>query len=88
MPKELNTRQQATLHKIRARPTSSNLRWSDAETLLLALGIELSEGRGSRVRLHYRGLKMVVHRPHPRPEMVKGSVEDLREFLIRAGLTT
>ncbi len=83
---KLNSRQRATLEEIFSRPTRPNFRWSDAEGLLRALGIEVSEGRGSRVRLHYRGLKMVLHKPHPRPEMVRGAVEDLREFLSRAKL--
>ena len=74
------------VEEIFSRPTRPNIRWSDAEGLLKALGIEVSEGRGSRVRLHYQGLRMVLHKPHPRPEMVRGAVEDLREFLARAKL--
>ena len=64
---KLNSRQRATLEEIFSRPTRPNIRWSDAEGLLRALGIEVSEGRGSRVRLHYRGLKMVLHKPHRDP---------------------
>jgi hypothetical protein len=83
---KLNSRQQATLQEIFSRPTKPNIRWSDARSLLLALGVEVSQGRGSRVRLHCQGLRMVLHKPHPRPEMVRGAVEDLREFLSRAKL--
>jgi hypothetical protein len=83
---KLNSRQRATLEAIFSRPTKPNIRWSDVQSLLMALGVELSEGRGSRVRLHYAGLALVLHRPHPRPEMVKGAVEDLREFLSIAKL--
>jgi hypothetical protein len=83
---KLNSRQQATLDAIFSRPTRSDVRWSDAQSLLMALEVELSKGRGSRVRLHYAGLVLVLHRPHPRPEMVKGAVEDLREFLSMAKL--
>jgi hypothetical protein len=83
---KLNSRQRATLEDIFFRPTKPNIRWSDVQSLLVALDVELSEGRGSRVRLHYRGLRMVLHKPHPRPEMVRGAVEDLREFLSRAKL--
>ena len=84
---KLNSWQQATLEEIFSRPTKPNIRWSDAQGLWMALGVEVSEGRGSRVRLHYEGLKMVLHKPPPRPEMVRGAVEDLREFLSRANLT-
>jgi hypothetical protein len=83
---KLNSRQRATLDEIFARPTKSTIRWMDVRSLLIGLGVELSEGRGSRVRLHYAGLVLVLHRPHPRPVMVKGAVEDLREFLSRAQL--
>jgi hypothetical protein len=78
---KLNSRQRATLEDIFSRPTKPNIRWSDVRNLLLALGVEVSQGRGSRVRLHYAGVALVLHRPHPKPEMVKGAVEDLREFL-------
>lgn len=83
---DLNNRQRATLQAIFSRPTRANIRWGDVQSLLLALGVELSEGRGSRIRLHSEGVAMVLHKPHPRPEMVKGAVEDLRDFLSRAGL--
>lgn len=66
-------------------PVRSNILWSDVEKLLLALGAELSEGRGSRVRVFLSGVRAVFHRPHPRKETDKGAVKSLRRFLLEAG---
>lgn len=54
--------------------------------LLVHLGAELGEGRGSRVRVALNGVRAVFHRPHPRPELDKGAVRSLRRFLMEAGV--
>lgn len=53
---------------------------------LNALGAELSEGRGSRVRVYLNGVRAVFHRPHPRKETDKGALKAVRRFLIIAGI--
>jgi len=55
--------------------------------MLVAFGAELSEGRGSRVRIYLRGVRAVFHRPHPRPETDKGALKSMRRFLEAAGIT-
>jgi HicA toxin of bacterial toxin-antitoxin, len=55
--------------------------------MLLALGAEISEGSGSRVRIYLNGIKAVFHRPHPRKETDKGAVVSMRRFLIAASIT-
>ena len=42
------------------------------ESLLSALGAEVSEGRGSRVRVALNGVRATFHEPHPRNEIGKG----------------
>lgn len=54
--------------------------------MLAALGAEVSEGRGSRVRICLKDVKAVFHRPHPRKETYKGAVLALRRFLMTAGI--
>lgn len=54
--------------------------------MLAALGAEVSEGRGSRVRICLKDVKAVFHRPHPRKETDKGAVLALRRFLMTAGI--
>ena len=76
-----------TLEAVFATPTRSNVAWSDVEALLDALGAELSEGRGSRVRIALNGVRAVFHRPHPRKETDKGALISMRRFLSEAGVT-
>ena len=57
------------------------------ETLLEALGAELSEGSGSRVRVALNGVRAVFHRPHPQKETDKGALTSMRRFLLEAGVT-
>jgi len=75
-----------TVQAIFATPTRSNILWRDIESMLKAYGAELSEGRGSRVRIALYGVRAVFHRPHPRKETDKGSVESIRRFLNEAGV--
>ncbi|WP_371441507.1 type II toxin-antitoxin system HicA family toxin [Methylosinus sp. R-45379] len=55
------------------------------KSLLVALGAERSEGRGSRVRFLLGGAEAVFHRPHPQPQTDKGAVAAVRRFLESAG---
>ena len=69
-----------------AQPIPVDILWADVETLLVALGAELSEGRGSRVRVALAGVRAVFHRPHPQRETDRGALRSLRRFLAEAGL--
>lgn len=81
----MNSRQKKTLELIFKDPVSANIPWKDIESLLRALGCEISEGNGSRVRLALGGVRAVFHRPHPNPETDKGAVKSMRKFLTNAG---
>ena len=54
--------------------------------MLIALGAEVSEGAGSRVRIALNEIRAVFHRPHPQKETDKGAVKSVRRFLIEAGV--
>lgn len=82
----LNKKHQKILDSIFAEPTRSSIIWNDVEKLLLSLGTEISEGRGSRVRLYLNGIRAVFHRPHPQKETDKGALKSMRRFLIEAGV--
>ena len=75
-----------TLKVIFAKPVQAGIAWNDIETLLQALGAELSQGQGSRVRIALNGHKAVFHRPHPRKETDKGALVSMRRFLSEAGI--
>jgi hypothetical protein len=64
----------------------ANIAWSDIEAMLLYYGAEISEGRGSRVRIALNGVRAVLHRPHPQKETDRGAVASMRRFLAEAGI--
>jgi len=80
----VNKKHRQTLKDIFENPVRSNILWSDIEKLLTALGAELSEGRGSRIRIALNDVRAVFHRPHPRKETDKGAVVSMRRFLTEA----
>lgn len=81
----MNSRQRKTLELIFKDPVSTNVPWKDIESLLRALGCEISEGNGARVRLALGGVRAVFHRPHPNPETDKGVLKSMRKVLTNAG---
>ena len=83
----MGRKHQKTLEAIFENPARSNVSWSDVEKMLGALGAELSEGSGSRVRFALRGVRAVFHRPHPQKETDKGALMSMRRFLAEAGVT-
>lgn len=82
----MNKKNRNTLAAIFENPFRSDILRKDIESLLYALRAEISEGRGSRVRIVLQGVRAVFHRPHPRKETGKGSVRSMRRFLIAAGV--
>lgn len=82
----LSTRHRATLELIFRVPTSSGLKWKSVEALVIALGGEIKQGSGSRVRLLLNGSIARFHRPHPSPDTDKGAVASLREWLESTGV--
>ena len=70
------------------KPTLPNITWHDVVSLLKVLCTQVEESRsGSRVGVFLNGVIMVFHKPHPGNEMKKSAVDDLREFLTKAGIT-
>ena len=82
----MNSKNKKTVELIFRNPVQANILWSDIEGLLVALGAELSEGSGSRVRVKLNGVRAVFHRPHPEKSMDKGAVNSFRRFLENAGV--
>ena len=82
---KLSSKHRKTLRTVFEDPVRSDVAWADVERLLGALGAELSEGRGSRVRVYLNDVRAVFHRPHPRKETDKGALRSVRRFLAEAG---
>ncbi len=83
---ELSAKHRKTLEAVYERPERSDIAWRDIESLFVALGGELSEGAGSRVRVALGGVRAVFHRPHPERVTDKGAVKAVRRFLQTAGV--
>lgn len=77
----MKRKHQRTLEQIFKRPTSGTIPWSDIESLLRALGADISEREGSRVAVVLFGEVRVFHRPHPSPNTDKGAVKSIRKWL-------
>jgi hypothetical protein len=82
----MNQKHQATLKAIFDEPVRSSIPWRDIEGMLEAIGAEISEGAGSRVRIALHGVRAVFHRPHPKKETDRGAVRSVRRFLSEAGV--
>jgi len=77
----MKRKHQRTLKLIYKRPTSDNIRWTDIESLLKALGADVTERAGSRIAVVLFGEVRVFHRPHPTPNTDKGAVASIRKWL-------
>lgn len=80
----MNKKHRTTLSKIFEKPELSDVPWRDIEALITALGGEISEGQGSRVRVFLNGTRAVFHRPHPERTTAKGAIKSVRRFLREA----
>lgn len=83
----MNSKHRKTLEALFADPVSGTIAWAEVESLLVAAGAEVIEGRGSRVRFVKGGEVSTFHRPHPAKEAKRYQVRDARDFLERIGVT-
>jgi len=82
----MNKKQRQTFNRILEKPERSDIPWSNIESLFIGLGAEITEGRGSRVRVALKEVKAVFHRPHPERVTEKSAVKSVRRFLKEAGV--
>jgi len=82
----MNKKQRQTLQKVFEKPERADIYWNDIEGLFIALGAEVTEGKGSRVRVAFNDVRAVFHRPHPERLTNKESVKSVRRFLVELGV--
>lgn len=76
-----------TLELIFHRPVSANVKHVDVIALPVELGAQIEIGReGSRVGVVLFGEVRVLHKPHPSPNMDKGAVAAVRDWLEQHGV--
>jgi hypothetical protein len=83
----MNGKQTKTLNAIFSDPVSGTIKWAAIESLLVAVGCEVVEGAGSRVKFSKGGIIASFHRPHPDPSAKRYQVRDAREYLTKLGVT-
>lgn len=82
----MNSKHRRTLKKVFENPVRADVEWKDIESLIIALGGEIKEARGSRVTIKLNNTPAVFHRPHPQKETDKGALKSIRRFLLSAGI--
>ena len=82
----MNSKQKKVLATVFKDPVSGTIEWDDIEHLLVSVGCEVVEGRGSRIRFNFKGMIASFHRPHPAKEAKRYQVKEVREYLIRIGV--
>ena len=82
----MNRKQRATYDALFAEPIRRNIDWSDLGSLVKALGGEVMQGDGSRVRFDLNGVSLNIHSPHPQKELKRYQVKAVRDFLMSAGI--
>lgn len=75
-----------TLEAVFSDPVSRSLEWRRIEALLVAIGCQVIEGNGSRVRFEKYGAIATFHRPHPAKEAKPYQVRDARLYLENLGV--
>lgn len=82
----MNSKNRKTLVEIFAEPVNGNLEWGKIEALLVSLGAERTERKGSAVSFFLNGVRADFHRPHPDKAALRYRVKDVRKFLTMAGI--
>ena len=82
----MNNKQHKTLTAVFKYPALGLIEWKAIESLLVATGAKIIEGRGSRVRFVYGNVVAVFHRPHPEKNAKPYQVKDARNFLEAIGV--
>ena len=82
----MNATHRKTLAVIFTDPVSRSLEWRRIEGLLVAIGCQVIEGNGSRVRFEKDGIVATFHRPHPDKEAKPYQVRDARHFMESIGI--
>ena len=78
---------QKIILKLKSQP--KDFTFEEMQTLLLALGFEMSnKGKtsGSRVKFIKDGIPIILHKPHPRKELLEYQVKQIIAVLEEEGL--
>ncbi|MCG9889802.1 MAG: type II toxin-antitoxin system HicA family toxin, partial [Thermosynechococcaceae cyanobacterium MS004] len=74
----MNKKQRNTYSALFAEPIRRNILWNDVVSLVLALGGQVLQGDGSRVRFDLNDVSLNIHSPHPQKELKRYQVKAVR----------
>jgi predicted RNA binding protein YcfA (HicA-like mRNA interferase family) len=77
------SKKEKLLQRFLTVPVRNDLTFNELNSLLLSLGFEMKEGKGSRVKFLHKEKKLIVstHKPHPSPELCEDFVKDVQQIL-------
>lgn len=84
----MNYKNKKTIEALFQTPTRADIAWRDIEVLVYALGGNIKQGNGSRVRITLKSMRLCVHIPHPQKEISKGLVKVLCKLLKKVEIYT
>ena len=82
----MNQKHRKTFDAVFTEPIRRNIAWIDVVVLVKALGGEVAQGDGSRVRFDLNSVSLNIHSPHPHKELKRYQVKAVRDFLDNAGV--
>ncbi len=82
----MNSKQQKIFSSLFDNPIRKNIKWTDVEKLIVAVGGQLKQGDGSRVRITLGGFSLNIHSPHPQKELKPYQIRAIRKLFIEKGL--
>ena len=83
----MSHKHQQLLRTIFRDPASGNIHWREIESLIRHLGAEIEPLSGARIRVKLNHVEGILHRPHHGNTLDRNAIQNLREFLARAGAT-
>ncbi|BAS67969.1 MAG: type II toxin-antitoxin system HicA family toxin [Gammaproteobacteria bacterium] len=82
----MNNKHRKTLDRLLTKPALKNIKFSDIDNLLIAIGLVRSEGSGSRIVFRFGDAFIVLHKPHPNNEVKTYVIKQLQNFLKDIGV--
>lgn len=82
----MNSKHSKTLESVFYAPVKKNIKWSDVEKLIKAVGGNIKQGDGSRIRIDLLGQSLNIHTPHPQKELKPYQVRALKTLFNDTGI--
>jgi len=77
----------SVLKAIFKEPMCANIHWREIESLLHHLGAKIEPSHGARFRVVLNQIEFFLHHPHHGNELSKHDLKQLREYLVKAGVS-